>query len=242
MKKHERLEEQLITLIQNGEGCDADGRFISERKITEMFDVSRTTVRRAVSDLEKQGYLLPMHGKGTFIKNRIRTQSIYSTIRCTQAYAEMGMTPSTKIVEQKIVPATKSVAENLKIEVGAPVLYIIKLFYGNRTVFNETHSYVSIDRFPGIERINMDTLPILEILRAFYAAHSKRTENTIEAILPPKTVAKNLKITTDTPLLLFESVTYGSYKEEYLPMEYWKCYYKTNYLRFSFGQDHDQRY
>lgn len=240
MKKHELLEEQLITLIKNGEGCDSNGKFISERKISEMFHTSRTTVRTAISNLEKQGYLLPLHGKGTFVKNRTRTQSIYSVIRCVQAYAEMGMDPSTKIIEKEIVPATESVAANLKVATGAPVLYISKLFFGNRMVFNETHSYVSAERFPGIEKQKFSTMPILELLRASYDARSSRTEHAIEAILPPKSIAEHLQISTSTPLLLFESVTSGSYKEEYVPLEYFKCYYKTDYLRFRFEQKHDQ--
>lgn len=242
MKKHELLEEQLITMIKNGEGCDSNGKFISERKIAEMFHASRTTVRTAISNLEKQGYLLPLHGKGTFVKNRTRTQSIYSIIRCTQTYAEMGMTPSTKILRKEVIPATESVAANLKIPVGSSVLYIDKLFFGNRIVFNETHSYVSVERFPGIEKVDLSLLPILEILRSSFDARAKLTENAIEAILPPKAIAENLKMSADTPLLLFESVTSGSYREEYVPLEYFKCYYKTDYLRFSFEQEHDQRY
>ena len=240
MKKHELLEEQLIELIRNGEGCDSNGKFISERKISEMFGASRTTVRPAIANLEKQGYLLPLHGKGTFVKNRTRTQSIYSIIRCAQTYAEMGMDPFTKIIEKEIVPATESVAANLKVPIGAPVLFISKLFFGNRMVFNETHSYVSTERFPGIENKKLSDLPILEVLRASYDARSMRTEHAIEAILPPKPIAEHLKISTSTPLLLFESVTSGSYKEEYIPFEYFKCYYKTDFLRFSFDQKHDQ--
>lgn len=237
--KYAYLKEKLIALIESGEGCDDSGRFISERKISEMYDVSRTTVRRAIADLQKQGYLLSIHGNGTFVKDRNRTQSIYSIIRCTQNYAEMGLHPSTKVLHREITAATATVARNLKISVGDPVLYIEKLFMGDRTVFNETVSFISIDRFPGIERKDF-SVPILEVLRAFYAAQPRKTENSVEAILPPEKIIKNLKITPLTPLILFESVTSGSYKGEYVPLEYFKCYYKTDTLRFNFTQEHDR--
>ena len=240
--KYKTLKENLINLINKGEGCDAAGRFISERKISEMFEVSRTTVRRAIADLQKEGYLLSMHGKGTFVKGRNRTQSIYSVIRCTQNYAEMGLHPSMEVLKKEVVPATENVAANLKIKVGAPVLLLEKLFKGDRTIFNDTVSFMSLERFPGLERANFSSVPILEIMRALYAVQPKRTENTVEAILPPEEIAKNLKITLNTPLLLFESVTYGSYKGEYVPLEYFKCYYKTDLLRFSFTQEHVAAY
>lgn len=240
--KYESLKEELIAMINAGTACSSDGRFLSERHISEMFDVSRTTVRRAISDLQKQGYLHSIHGKGTFVKCREHIQSIYSVIRCTQNYAEMGLHPSMDVLQQEIIPATESVALNLKIPVGDPVLVLDKLFWGDRILFNETISYISVSRFPEIDQANFNSVPIQEILRALYAAQPKRTENSIEAILPPKEIAANLKITQNTPILLFESVTYGSYKGEYVPLEYYKCYYKTNMLRFGFTQEHDAAY
>ncbi len=237
--KYQELREQLIELIDSGEGCDRCGRFLSERGISERYHVSRTTVRRAIADLQKQGYLISIHGKGTFVKGRDRSQSIYSIIRCSENYAEIGLHPSNQILEQKIVPATENVAFHLKVEVGEPVLYLDKLYRGDRTIFNETLSYLPLKRFPGIEHADFSRAPILEIMRSMFAAEPKRTENTIEAVLPPLEIADNLKITKTTPLVLFESVTLGSLRGMYVPMEYFKCYYRTDTLRFSFSQDHD---
>ena len=240
--KYQSLKEELIRMINTGTACSSDGRFLSERHISEMFDVSRTTVRRAISDLQKQGYLLPMHGKGTFVKGRDRSQSIYSVIRCSENYAEMGLHPSTDILRQEVVAATEIVATNLKVHIGDPVLLLEKVFWADRIVFNETISYIPLTRFPGIERANFSEVPIMEILRSLYAAQPKRTENSIEAILPPEDIAANLKITQTTPLILFESVTSGSVRGQYVPLEYFKCYYKTDMLRFSFTQEHDAAY
>lgn len=240
--KYQSLKETLIEMINDGTACSSDGRFMSERAISEQFEVSRTTVRRAIADLQKQGYLLPVHGKGTFVKGRERSQSIYSVIRCSENYAEMGLHPSTDILRQEVVPATENVAANLKISIGEPVLLLEKRFWGDRTVFNETISFMPISRFPGIERANFKDVPILEVLRALFAAQPKRTENSIEAILPPEDIAANLKITQTTPLILFESVTLGSIRGQYVPLEYFKCYYKTDMLRFNFTQEHDAAY
>lgn len=240
--KYQDLKEALIQMINDGTAHSPDGRFLSERQIAETFDVSRTTVRRAITDLQKQGYLLSIHGKGTYVKRRNRAQSIYSIIRCTQHYAEMGLHPSTQVLEQVVVPATDEVAASLKIQPGESCLRLSKLFQADRMLFNVTVSHMPLSRFPNLERVNLSSVPILDSLRALYAAIPKRTEHSIEAILPPEEIAKYLKITATTPLLLFESVTSGSLNGQYVPFEHFKCYYRTDMLRFSFTQDHDSIY
>ena len=40
---------------------------LSERELTEKFGLSRSTVRRALSELVFEGYLIKVQGKGTFV-------------------------------------------------------------------------------------------------------------------------------------------------------------------------------
>lgn len=240
--KHQILESELIDLINSGEKTQPNGRFMSEREISEMFRVGRTTVRTALTNLSKQGYLIQIHGKGTFVKRQEQSQSLYSVIRCTQTYAAMGLTPSMVVLRNEVIPASTSVALNLKVKPDAPVLFLVKLFRGNRTVFNVTFSYLPLSRFPRLERCDFSSVPIIDVLRAQYAVVPKRTENTIEAILPPQDVADALKISSSTPIMLFESITSGSYNGDHVPLEYYKCYHKTDILRFSFTQEYDAPY
>ena len=240
--KHQVLESELIDLINSGAKTQPNGRFMSEREISETFQVGRTTVRTALTNLSKQGYLIQIHGKGTFVKRQEQSQSLYSVIRCTQTYAAMGLTPSMTVLKKEIIPASASVALNLKIRPDEPVLFLVKLFQGDRTLFNVTFSYLPTSRFPRLERCDFSSVPIIDVLRAQYAVVPKRTENSIEAILPPQEVADALKISASTPIMLFESVTSGSFNGDYVPLEYYKCYHKTDILRFSFTQEYDMPY
>lgn len=239
--KHRTIEEGIRDLIISGEGISSDGKLISERDLAEKFGASRTTVRKAIDSLCKQGQLIQFHGKGTFVK-KIKdfrySQSLYSVVRCAQYYGEQGLVPIITVLGQKVVPASETVASYLKVQKGAPVLKIEKLFQGNRLIFNETISYVSLSNFPNAEKENF-TQPICEVLRAKYGAYPRKTENTIEAILPPASIAQNLKITETTPILLFESLTTGIMDGRMLPLEYYKTYHRTDHLRFSFSQEYD---
>lgn len=236
--KYQNLYDELTDLILSEKQERPDGRFLSEREISARFNVSRSTVRRAVAELCKQGYLVQIHGSGTFIKNRQQSHSIYSMVRCAQNYEEMGLHPSRAILCQKIIPANFAVAENLKINIDEPVLLLNILYYADRVPLNQTISYLPLSRFPGVERLDFSKTPLLELLQSHYQAEPRRTDNTLEAILPPNQVAEKLKIKPTVPIILFESVTLGLMEGVLLPMEYFKCYYKTDSLRFSFTHNH----
>lgn len=239
--KYQALEETFIRRIQSGEMVAKDGQFPPERELAAAYGVSRNTVRRAVSELCRQGYLIRIHGKGTFIKAFQKSHPIDSVTYCGQDYREMGFHPSRKVLFQQAVPASQAVAEQLKIPVGEPVLLLKMLYQADRTLLNETDSYLPLSRFPKADRLDFTRAPLLDILYETYGACAQTTENHIEAIHPPLEIAENLKIPPDLPLILFDAVTAGSLHGHTVPFEYFQCYYKTDSMRFSFVQSHPAR-
>jgi len=67
------LYYQLKTMIQekieSGEYA-ADSQIPSEQDLCEEFDISRPTVRQAISELTSSGHLYKMKGKGTFVSKQ----------------------------------------------------------------------------------------------------------------------------------------------------------------------------
>ncbi len=236
--KYQDLCAELIQLIVSEKHAPAGGRFLSEREIAAKFNISRSTARRAVAELCRQGYLVQLHGSGTYIKDRHQSRPLQSLVRCSQSYEEMGLHASRRILCQRVIPANYIIADNLKIGIDEPVLMLHILYYANRIPLNQTISFLPLSRFPGVDRLDFCAAPLLEILKTTYHAHPRRTDNTLEAILPPPDIAENLKLKPNVPLILFESVTMGLMEDELLPLEYFKCYYKTDTLRFNFTQNH----
>ena len=69
------LIHQYITELLHKNSCVSQ-KIPSERELCAMFDVSRTTVRKALQDLIRQGLLQVCHGKGMFL-NRKEIQRIF---------------------------------------------------------------------------------------------------------------------------------------------------------------------
>lgn len=240
--KYQDLQKELTGLIHSGNGLSENGQFLSEREISEKYDVSRTTVRRAILELCKQGYLYRSHGKGTFLKTSQPAYSIYSITTCSENYSEMGLHPSRKLLRHEVRSAPRTVAAHLKIKQNEPVLFLDILYLADRTIFNETISYLPLSRFPGLRTADFSKEPLLDILRERYNAVPDQTQNSIQAIMPPAEISKNLNITPALPIIMFESVTSGYVGEHYCPFEYFQCFYRTDILRFHYTQDHRSTY
>lgn len=68
--------EQLVNKIRDGELKPGD-RLPSERQLTEMLQVSRSSVREALQGLGAMGLVETKSGAGTFVKNQERDFSLY---------------------------------------------------------------------------------------------------------------------------------------------------------------------
>src|ERR1700712_3280472 len=62
----------------------------SEHELCMMFHVSRITVRQALGDLQKEGLLFKLHGKGTFVSKPKAFQNVTSLQGFAEAMSSMG--------------------------------------------------------------------------------------------------------------------------------------------------------
>ena len=63
--KYHTLKESLKNDILSGVYQPGD-KMPSENQLVQEYDLSRHTVRKALSILEEEGYIVAVHGKGTF--------------------------------------------------------------------------------------------------------------------------------------------------------------------------------
>lgn len=68
--KYQKLKEYIIDTI-GSERLSPGDKIWSENQLAEKFMVSRHTVRQAIGELANEGWLYKVHGKGTFVSNRI---------------------------------------------------------------------------------------------------------------------------------------------------------------------------
>ena len=86
--KYQTLKDYLIAKISTGE-YQCGFRVASEPELSRKFNLSRNTTRQALQELELEGYVYRIRGKGTFVKDNTPRKShkiallIYDTVYMT---------------------------------------------------------------------------------------------------------------------------------------------------------------
>ena len=79
--KQAETRDLVLDLIEQHAVGDA---IPSERQLSADFGVSRLTVRAALDDLVREGYLVRRHGSGTFVSEPFATRSFGAQLRASR--------------------------------------------------------------------------------------------------------------------------------------------------------------
>lgn len=146
---------QLASLLREKIGLHewAPGsRIPSEHELMARFDISRGTVRRAISELVDEGFLVQVRGSGTFVSERALSHPAGERpLSFGESLREQGKDFVTHVLEKRVVPAPSDVAERLRIQPGSPVLYLLRV----RTVDGKPvicqEGWENLGECPGLE-------------------------------------------------------------------------------------------
>lgn len=96
---YKQLETILQKEIENGERT-AGTRIPTENELSEQYNVSRVTVRKALAGLSDQGYLERKSGKGTFVaEKKLQRELSTGAISFTDMCRMIGAVPGAKTIK-----------------------------------------------------------------------------------------------------------------------------------------------
>lgn len=127
------LYVQLQQLIRDaiGEHVLEQGEAIPpERDLAVEYDVSRITVRKAISGLVEEGLLARRRGAGTFVVGRVE-KSFSKLSSFTEDMAARGRVPSSSWISRAAGQVTPEEAMALGLSPGAPVLRFTRIRYAD---------------------------------------------------------------------------------------------------------------
>lgn len=233
--KYVLVKHALKAMLDQGD-LEANALLPSERELMESYNVSRITVRRAVDELEQEGYLYRVQGKGTFVKGDDKHQDLISITSCTEDVRRLGMVPSRKVVSSGVIEADRKRRSRLNLIPGDRVFRLARIYYADGEPINFTTTYLPYKLFPGIEERDFSELSLYQVLEQDYGVTITRAERTLEAVLAYEEVQEHLNILPGVPLILFNCITYGEINGREYPIETFKCYYRSDRFKFCVNQ------
>ena len=103
-----------------------------ENQLRDEFNVSRSTIRTAVSRLEDRKLVHRQRGVGTYISKQSNISNpLNEFIEFPQLIEDNGSEPGYQELSSEIIPADEDILEKLQLEAGSSVLRIRKIFTAN---------------------------------------------------------------------------------------------------------------
>lgn len=231
--KYVYIKIALTNRIKSGE-LEVGAKLSTEKEMCDLYGCSRLTVRKALEELTREGYIYKIQGKGTFVKERTPQKQNFSVITsCSTLIRSQNMTPTKKILFEGIVPATADIAQSLGLHEGDSVLEYRRVYYANGTPVIYGRSYFNASVLPGIESFNLQNQSIITLLKEKYDLEIHCSNRELRAVVSDETTSRLLGTPNRFPLLQVTDLKTGVWQDTKIPVEYYTFLYVTERIRYS---------
>lgn len=227
----QQIASQLLAEMRCGPYADSQ-RLPAEVELAARLGVSRTVIRDALAELEREGYVERVRGLGTVINrrivalnNRLDQKFEYSTM-----IRSAGFTPAADQVSVERIRADSHLATLLDVAVGDPILVIRKRVLADTTPVIYSVDYLAANLFPDQTIEGLDfSLPIFDIMQDVCGISVNSTIAHINAVNGDAAIRQTLHVPSHEAILLMDEVSFSKLAK---PVMYSLSYY-TNFFHFS---------
>ena len=201
--KQSRTREQVIDLIeQTGVG----GALPSERQLSVDLGVSRLTLRAALDELVREGFLVRRRGSGTFVREPKIAQELTMT-SFSEEMRRRGMTPGSRTLSLETTTAGAYLGRCLHVSPSERVVVAkrLRLADGESMAIETLHVPESL--VPGLEPKDLDRGSFYELLGERYGITIVGGLQTIEPTVTNEEESEALDVPLHSPAFLFERTT-----------------------------------
>lgn len=199
---YQQLMEDIKCAIEEGR-YQPEEKIPSEPELSELYSVSRITVRRAVDELCAQGYLVKKQGKGTFVGHAKLQRKLMGndSMSFTDVCKLNGQVHSVRILTHKRVPARKDEIKFLDLEPDATLLYVQRLHMADGIPIQIENNFFPPDQYEFLQQEDLERNSLFHILREKYGIDPCGTsDTTVEIVRASPEYAELLDVPVGEPL------------------------------------------
>ena len=184
--KYIQISREIIQQIENGDFQPGD-KIPSENELIKKYSISNTTARKSLLEMELNGWVNRIKGKGTFVINRSKDKHLTRVLGSFLAMKESfsgnllkeGFTPKNITLEKTILnDGISSKINNRHHMIEGPVLKMRRLRYADDILLKDETKYISLHLCPKINMLDLD-LSLINIYQEKYDLELKHVERTL---------------------------------------------------------------
>lgn len=207
------LYYQLKTLLLDRikDGTYRPGDLIpTENELSAMFDISRTTVRQAVTELVREGYLYRIKSKGTFVSKPKITQRVLNRyFSHDEAIRESGREMKIEILKKEVIPMPQFLIDLGAGKPGDKAIYLYRRRIVDGEPMARVESYMSYEKFSHFMDMNLEEYSIRELMGRNPQTRVYKLKRTIEAIPATKEDISLLEVVDGSAIQLMTTMRYN---------------------------------
>lgn len=184
-------------------------RLPPERELCVQLDISRVTLRKALTKLVDDGVLNASHGRGWYVANGVVAKEWPNSLESfTETANRMGLVSTSSVLRSAVTPASFDEAELLSIAPGTPLFHIDRVRLLNDVPIAIDRSSLPASRVAGFETIDFTAASLFDELERAGISPA-RADSTIEAREADASVASSLGIEPGKPVLVLRQLVFG---------------------------------
>lgn len=207
-KLYIQLYEIMKGKIESGEWL-VESQIPTEDELCRIYDVSKATVRLAVTDLVRQGYLKRQQGKGTFVCKRVIPEGLSMVTSFREIMLEAGVEFTTKVLAQTVMMPSDDLDIKLDIPDDRHIIYVKRL----RLVDNEPvllqETFIPHSLCPSLLEEDLENNSLHEILENTYGIRLTKVQDYIGIAYMDKKDCGLLELSKGCAALLLEQLFFS---------------------------------
>jgi GntR family transcriptional regulator len=224
---------QLLQLLERAiaSGVLAPGEKIpTEAVLCARYEVSRTVVRQALSDLDRTGLVTRHKGKGTFVASPKVSEFVAQSLTSLhEDLSARGERLETKVLRLEVEPVSPHVAQMLELPATERIVLLERLRFLGGEPLVVTTAHMPYSLCAPILDLDMSDCSLFETYEGALGHRLHRGTRAIESRIASAQIAEQLGVAEGAPVLVFSGVTY---LEDGRPIEYFVGIHRGDRSRF----------
>ena len=224
-----QLKELIISEIKKG-NYEENSMIPTEKEFSDIFSISRTTVRQAVTELVQEGWLYRIKSKGTFVTFPKVNQAFIQYLEpFNEQIRQSGRTPSTHLLDFQVTEADEQTAEHLDILPGTKVFFLHRLRFADGDPIVLVKTFLPCDACPDLGIHDFSKVSLYSVLGQKPSSRIHHVHRLVEAVGATEEDSRYLGLAVGEPIQFFTSI---GYTEAQRPVEYSLARYRGDKNQF----------